>query len=274
METAMDILGIVRKQCVAASRSVSDKSGALDEMAGLAASSGLLGSVTREDVRRGLEEREAVGTTGFGKGIAIPHCRLDAVSEFIVGVMTVPEGVDFDSLDGDPVKLFVFIVGPSSESTEHIKVLSAISRVLSDQDAVGEMVAAANDESLYESLTRHLSDEPKAEAGEPRSIFYVFIQDEDIFHDVLQVFGGTEPRFTAVLDSRDANSYLAKVPLFAGLWSDAPESFNRVIISLVSKRMTNEMIRRVEAIVGPLSKSRSVLVVVQDTFFTGGSLGR
>ncbi len=270
----MDILGIVRRQCVAASRHVSDKSGALREMAALAAASGKLGFVTKEDVLKGLEEREAVGTTGFGKGIAIPHCRLDAVSEFVVGVMTVPDGVDFDSLDDEPVKLFVFIVGPTSESTEHIKVLSAISRVLSNQDAVSEMVAAGSDEALYESLARHLRDEPKGDVGEPRSLFYVFVQDEEIFHDVLQVFGGTEPRFTAVIDARDANSYLAKVPLFAGLWRDAPESFNRVIISLVAKRMINEMIRRVEAVVGPLSKSKSVLVTVQETFFTAGSLGR
>ncbi len=270
----MDILGIVRRQCVGALRSPSDKAEALAEIAALAGASGLLGTAAQEDVRRGLEAREAVGTTGFGKGIAIPHCRLDTVREFIVGIMTAPNGVEFDSLDGGPVKLFVFIVGPASESTEHIKVLSAISRVLSSPEAVKEMIAAANDEALYESFVRHLRDEPQVDAGEPRSIFYVFIQDEDVFHEVLQVFGGTEPRFTAVLDARDANSYLSNVPLFAGLWRDTPESFSHIIISLVGKRMTNEMIRRVEAIVGPLSESKSVLVTVQETFFTAGSLGK
>ena len=75
-----------------------------------------------------------------------------------------------------------------------------------------------------------------------------------------------------MLDAENAGSYLAKVPLFAGLWRDNPSSFSRVIISLARKRMTNELVRRIEAIAGPLSKSDSVLVTVQDVFFSGGSL--
>jgi nitrogen PTS system EIIA component len=269
----MDILGIVRRKCVSAGRSPTDKSSALQMVASLAAASGLLGGAGEKDVREALEHREAVGTTGFGKGIAIPHCRLESIEEFLVGIASVPAGVEFDSLDGEPVRLIVFIVGPASDSTEHIQILSAISRVLSNRDAVKEMVAAPSDESLYESFVRHLSDEPRPSKGEPRILFHVFVQDEEVFHEILQVFGGTEPRFTAVLDARNARSYLWKVPLFAGLWRDAPESFSRIIISLVTKKMTNEMIRRLESIVGPLSSAKNVLVVVQDTFFAGGSLG-
>lgn len=270
----MDILGIVRRECVSALRSPADKAAALREVAALASASGLLGETTQEEILRGLREREAVGTTGFGKGIAIPHCRLESVKDFIVGLVSVRGGVEFDSLDGKPVKLIVFIVGPASESTEHIRILSAISRVLSVPAAVDEMTSAGSDETLYESFARHLRDEPKPDEGEPRNLFYVFVQDEEVFHDILQVFGGTEPRFTAVLDARNANSYLSNVPLFAGLWRDAPESFSRIIVSLVTKRMTNEMIRRLEAVVGPLPEAKDVLVTVQETFFTGGSLGR
>ena len=79
-------------------------------------------------------------------------------------------------------------------------------------------------------------------------------------------------RFTAVLDAENASAYLAKMPLFAGLWTDAPRSFTRVIISLVNRSMVNEMVRRIEQVVGPLSESEHVLVTVQNTFFSGGSL--
>ncbi|MFH1502537.1 MAG: PTS sugar transporter subunit IIA [Candidatus Eisenbacteria bacterium] len=268
----MEILETVRRECVAAARTPGDKSSVLREIAALARRSELLSGATEEDIRRGLEEREAVGSTGFGKGIAIPHCRLASVERFVVGAVSIPNGVEFDSLDGGPVRLAAFIVGPASESTEHIQVLSALSRVLSNAEAVEELVRAGSDEALYESLVRHLTDEPRVEETEARSLFYVFVQDEDVFHDILQVFGGTEPRFTAVLDAAKATSYLWKVPLFAGLWRDTPESFCRVIVSVVSKKMTNEMIRRVEAVVGPLAEAKHVLVTVQETFFTAGSL--
>jgi mannitol/fructose-specific phosphotransferase system IIA component (Ntr-type) len=266
----MDILQVVKRECVAAGVSAGDKAAVLREIAGLCAKA--LEGVTAEEIEKGLLEREEMGSTGFGKGIAIPHCRIESASEFAVGAVSVPDGVAFESMDDADVKLLVFIVGPSDNSSDHIKVLSTISRVLSDSNAVAEMVAATNAEALYESFVRHLRDEPRAEAGEKKSLFHVFVQDEELFRQLLEVFGATEPRFTAVIEAENASSYLSKVPLFAGLWSDSPRSFSRIIVSLVGKRMTNELVRRIEAVAGPLSKSDRVLVMVQDVFFSGGSL--
>jgi nitrogen PTS system EIIA component len=268
----MDIIKVIRRECIAARRSPADKGAALAEIAELVAASPANPGISKEDVENGLLQREEIGTTGFGKGIAIPHCRLESAREFVVGAMSVPGGVEFDSLDDERVKLLIFIVGPSTESSEHIRILSMISRVLSRPDAVKEMVAASSDETLYESLIRHLADEPTPDKGEGRSLFHVFVQDETLFRGILQVFGGTEPRFTAVIEAENASAYLAKVPLFAGLWRDNPRSFSRVIISLVRKKMTNELVRRIEAVAGPLSKSKNVLVTVQDVFFSAGSL--
>jgi PTS system nitrogen regulatory IIA component len=266
----MDVLSVVKREVVAAGVAAADKASILAEIARLSA--GVLDGVTEAEVEKGLAEREEVGSTGFGKGIAIPHCRIDSAREFAVGVVSVPDGVDFDSMDGAPVRLLVFIIGPKENSSDHIKVLSTISRVLSDPRAVEEMIAAKSAEALYESFARHLRDEPRAESGEKRSLFHVFVQDEELFRDLLEVFGSTEPRFTAVIEAENASSYLAKVPLFAGLWGDSPHTFSRIIISLVRKRMTNELVRRIEAAAGPLSKTDRVLVTVIDVFFSGGSL--
>jgi mannitol/fructose-specific phosphotransferase system IIA component (Ntr-type) len=268
----MDILSLVRRECVAAGKSPSDKNAVLTEIAALAKASPVLSGLTQEEIEGGLREREEVGTTGFGKGIAIPHCRLESVPEFVVGVMSVPDGVEFDSLDGEKVKLLVFIIGPAMESSDHIRILSNVSRVLSSRDSVLEMTAAGSDEALYESFARHVRDEPRAGKGEPKSLFQVFVQDEELFRQILEVFGATEPRFTAVLEAENASSYLAKVPLFAGLWNDSSRTFSRVIVSLVGKRMTNELVRRIEGVTGPLSGCERVMVLVQDVFFSGGSL--
>ena len=268
----MDILKVVRPECVRAGLSPADKAGALSEVARLAAASSAIPATTAQEIETGLREREEVGSTGFGKGIAIPHCRLESAEAFVVGAISVPDGVDFDSLDDEKVRLIVFIVGPARESSEHIRVLSMISRALSRPEAVTEMIATSSDEMLYESLVRNLVDEPTTDGEEGRSLFHVFVQDEDLFRDILQVFGGTEPRFTAVIEAENASAYLSKVPLFAGLWHDNPKAFSRVIVSLVRKKMTNELVRRIEAVAGPLSKTDSVLVTVQDVFFSAGSL--
>jgi PTS system nitrogen regulatory IIA component len=61
-----------------------------------------------------LQQRERIGTTGFGGGIAIPHCSLDDIEEFVVGLLIVSDGVDFESLDGKKTTTFFFIIGPKS----------------------------------------------------------------------------------------------------------------------------------------------------------------
>jgi PTS system nitrogen regulatory IIA component len=268
----MNVLDAVRPECMAVGLAVKDKADALRAVARLAKASSVLGAVSEEEVLEGLSLRETVGTTGFGRGIAIPHCRLSSVEDFVVGVATVPDGVEFESLDGQKVRLVVFIIGPDRESNEHIRLLSVVSRVLADADAVAEMVSARSSDALREAFLRHVRDEPERTEEAGRSLFHVFVQDETLFNDLLQVFGGTEPRFTVVLEAENASIYLWRTPLFAGLWSDNPRSFSRVILSLVHKRMTNEMVRRIEQVVGPLRDSEQVLVTIQDVFYAGGSL--
>lgn len=268
----MDLHKLLKLECVAVGISPANKAETLDQVASLAKRNSVLDPLSLEEVRRALDEREAVGSTGFGKGIAIPHCRIDGVSEFVVGLATVPGGVDFDALDGERVSLIAFIVGPLRESTEHIRVLSALSRVFSEADAVSEMLAARTPEALQESFLRHISPEREDEREADRNLFVVFVQDETLFQEILQIFGGTEPRLTVVLEAENASAYLARMPLFAGLWTDDPRSFSRVIVSLVSRRMTNETVRRIEQIAGPLAEAEHVLVTVQNVFYVAGSL--
>ena len=69
-------------------------------------------------------KREAEGTTGIGEGIAIPHAKTNAVSSPGLAAMTLPEGVDFDSLDGRPVRLIFMIAAPDTKDNVHLEVLS------------------------------------------------------------------------------------------------------------------------------------------------------
>jgi len=102
----------------------------------------------------GLQARESLGSTGVGKGIAIPHCRLKAVKDFVVGAVTVPSGVDFDALDAEKVRLIVFIIAPEVVSNKHVGLLSVISQRLLAPKALEQILEEPTPEGIYESFLR------------------------------------------------------------------------------------------------------------------------
>src|SRR4030042_497855 len=112
----MKLADVLHKECIAVNARLSDKTEVLQEVARLAKKSSILDSVSEQEILAGLQARESLGSTGVGKGIAIPHCRLKTVKDFVVGIVTVPSGVDFDALDAGKVRLIVFIIAPEVES--------------------------------------------------------------------------------------------------------------------------------------------------------------
>ena len=267
----MKLLKYLSPECVTSGVVAGDKSSMLKEIAKLAKKCSACENVSVDEILRGIEGREALGSTGFGGGIAIPHCRLDSMDEFVIGLIAVPDGVEFDSLDGKPVKLFAFVIGPENDSTEHIYMLSSISRAFEVPGAVDEMAAAPTSDSLRESFLRHVHDELEAD-DVGSHLFHVVVQNEGTFQDVVNVFGGIDGCDALVLNGENVGVYLSKIPLFADLWSDDPKKFNRVIVARVNKRITNETIRRIERKTGPLSNRSDILVMVQDIYFSAGGL--
>lgn len=81
-----------------------------------------------EDLFQRLWEREQLGSTGIGAGVAIPHCKLPGLVHGIVAVGLVPGGVDFGAADGRPVKVLFLVVSPDGAPAEHLQILAAISR--------------------------------------------------------------------------------------------------------------------------------------------------
>jgi len=262
----------LREECILAGVDLSDKAEALREVVRCAKQSPVLSEVDEQAMLRGLEEREALGSTGFGKGIAIPHCRLEGVSDFVVGILTVPSGVSFHALDGKAVRLIVFIVAPAESSNEHIRLLSAVSQALHRPGAVQEIIAGTTAEAVRESFLRHSQEELEIEARAGKRLMHVFVQDEDLFHEILQVFAGMETSSVVVVTSENLRAYLAKVPLFQGLWSHEPGGFSHVIIAAVDKGLTNEMVRGIETLAGNLGRRSGVMVTVQEIFYSAGSL--
>lgn len=269
----MKLIDVLREECVVANLAMADKQSALEQIVKTAKKCEVLKEIDRQKIIDGLMERESLGSTGFGNGIAIPHCRLEGISDFVVGLITAPAGVDFKALDKKPVKLIVFIVAPQGRSNEHIRLLSSISQALLIPGAVDEMLAETTTQALCESFLRHTRPDINGKDKTNKSLFHVFVQNEDLFRSILEVLASTESSSLVVLDSESTGVYLAKIPLFAGLWHDNPQSFCRIIVALIDKKLANESIRQIETITGNLTERDDIMVTVQDVAYCAGSLG-
>lgn len=100
-----------------------------------------------------LLEREKLGSTGIGGGIAIPHGKLAGLENLIVSFGRSNDGIDFDSMDGKPVHIFFLLMAPENSAGQHLKVLAKISRMLKDNSFKTDIMKAASVEDLYRTIT-------------------------------------------------------------------------------------------------------------------------
>lgn len=96
-----------------------------------------------------LLEREALGSTAIGEGIAIPHGKLPGVTNVVAAFGRSPNGLDFDSLDGNPTRLFFLLVAPEDSAGIHLKALARVSRLLKDKSFRDRLVAGGTREQLF-----------------------------------------------------------------------------------------------------------------------------
>ncbi|OGR83387.1 MAG: hypothetical protein A2902_03025 [Elusimicrobia bacterium RIFCSPLOWO2_01_FULL_64_13] len=108
-----------------------------------------------DGILEALLEREELGSTGIGQGIAIPHGKSDSVTEVVAALGISKRGIDFDALDGEPVYLFFMLVAPSNAAGIHLKILAKISRLLKDKF----FRQALRESKSPEELTKLIRDE-------------------------------------------------------------------------------------------------------------------
>ena len=113
--------------------------------------------VESDDVLESLEEREALGSTGFGRGIAIPHARIATVSQPVAVLFRLDAPVEFGAADGMPVDLVFGLLSPVNAGAKHLHALAAISRMARDDAMRQAMIEAQTPETLY-SLLANVSD--------------------------------------------------------------------------------------------------------------------
>jgi len=104
------------------------KEAALRELAGVAAT--VSGRFTEETLFNALLEREAVGSTGLGNGVAIPHGKLEGLDEILLCFGRSKNGIDFDTIDNRPAHLFAMLLSPANKAGEYLQTLAMVSKIL------------------------------------------------------------------------------------------------------------------------------------------------
>lgn len=107
-----------------------------------------------ETVRHGLADRESLGSTGFGRQIAIPHTKLTNLDRCTGIFIRLAEPVPFDSQDGKPVDLIFALLSPAQGGIEHLQALAEVSRFLRDDNIVAKLRGAAGQDALYAVLSK------------------------------------------------------------------------------------------------------------------------
>lgn len=162
----MRITDLLKSESIALGQKPADKQSAIRQLADLMAASGNLSD--KEQYLKDVFTREASGTTGLGDGIATPHAKSTGVKEAGLAAMTLPAGMDFESMDGKPARLFFMIAAPDSANDAHIQILQQLAMMIMDPDFKEALIAAKTKEEFL-----HLIDlkedgkfeAPKAEAA-------------------------------------------------------------------------------------------------------------
>lgn len=266
----MELKDVLDRNCVASGADASSKDDILNEVARLASRSPVLKDVPQARILELLQEREKQGSTGFEGGVAIPHCSMDEIEDFAVGVVTSRTPIDFNAMDGNPSQLFFFIVGPKAQRSRHVSLLSAISKIVRSKESINKLLDTTSADELYERTLENIVFRSEETPAGPASMVHVFIQRDDVFEDILQVFSETTENSLFVDDVQDASAYLHELPLFSALWTESPNTTLKHIRAVVRKSQTNDVIRKISLIEDGIFETPGVMIAVQDLqYFTG-----
>ncbi|MDD7403876.1 MAG: fructose-specific PTS transporter subunit EIIC, partial [bacterium] len=170
----MRITDLINIDSIALGVSVKTKLEAIDMLVDLQLKNGSIND--REVYKKDILQRESQGSTAVGEGIAIPHAKSTAVTKPSLAVMTVPEGVDYEALDGEPSNLFFMIAAPADGGDVHLDVLSRLMTMLMDENFKNQLLAASDKKEFLSVINQFEGEkypEEKAETKESAGAYRI-----------------------------------------------------------------------------------------------------
>ena len=151
----MKILDVLKPDAILVDLKSKDKNGIIDELAAPVAE---IAGVDHAELVRVLADRERLGSTGIGGGIGIPHGKLKGLETLVLGFGISRDGVDFESMDGRPTRIFFLLVTPENSTGLHLKLLARISRILKNDPFKDSLLAAKDRDEIFEIIKQEDDD--------------------------------------------------------------------------------------------------------------------
>ena len=148
----MRMSDFVIREAIAPELKANTKEGVIREMVESLRLAGYFKSGEPEDIVKAILKRELLGSTGIGRGVAIPHTKHPSVDRLVGTVAVSRGGVAFDSLDGEPVHVFVMLISPQDRPGDHLRALENVSRSLRDDGFVRSLRQATSREGIWDLL--------------------------------------------------------------------------------------------------------------------------
>ncbi|HNU91107.1 MAG TPA: PTS sugar transporter subunit IIA [Spirochaetota bacterium] len=127
----------------------------IQEMLDLAVKNRDVKDEDREAVKKALFEREKSMSTGIGKGVAIPHCTSDRVEDIIIVLALCENGIDFDAIDNQPVKISILLLVAKNKLTQHIKTLANIARIMNNDAIRDELILQKTADTVLKTIKKY-----------------------------------------------------------------------------------------------------------------------
>lgn len=244
----------------------------LMDIAKQATASKALENIDVDTVYSKLKEREAIGSTGFGERIAIPHCTLNQIDDFVIGILISKDGLDFKSLDGKPTNLFIYIIAPSKKRNDHIRILSEISKVLRVPEQVDELLEQKNVKDFYEKFKSYGSWNLDEDLPHEYAQLNIHVQDAATFEKILEYLTEIQNCHLSILEANDASKYLYALPLFSQFINEDKKKFHRLIVAVLNSVYVNNCIREINEIAKESKDASKVMLTTQVLTYYSGSI--
>lgn len=148
----MSLLENLKKNNILVKSSAKNRWEIIEEMVDVAAHNKEISSEDSDIIKNSLIEREKSMSTGIGNGVAIPHCSTSKVTNIVTVMALIPKGINFDSIDNEPVRIVILLIVPKDKLTQHIKTLANIAKMMSDAELREKILALKSADSIIKTL--------------------------------------------------------------------------------------------------------------------------
>lgn len=259
----MKLIDAVAVESIEISLRARTKEDLFTEMAALLKKNPALESVDTSTVLKALKEREKTATTGVGKEVGIPHGKLMGLSGIAAAIGVSKRGIEYGSVDGLPVRFVVAMVAPPEEARDYLRILAKVARLLSDPSFTETLITASSRTEIHDRIRTMEAASTAVATTEEQRLLLFELRDPDYFDAVVEYFteiGGTS---ATVLDARNVEGFLTRVPLFSDFSRVFTEgqAFGHIFLLTIDKGAVERFVAGLEDIVGDFAEEGRGIVV-------------